>query len=302
MPRGGPEIVPCPPARRGEALALFLGGEPVAGLAETLGESPTDPRLLIALRAGRLEGVVLLQRLAGLGGAVWPPRVRPGWGRAELAGRLVGAAVEGLRAEGARVVQSLVGPGGPRTALADLNRGGLPHVTDLLTLGRLTEPPLDPRPGTPALVWSAFADEPRHAFDAALAATYEGSRDMPELEGLRRLDDLISGQRAAGRFDPALWLLGRLPGEPDAAAVLLLADVPERELVEVVYLGLTPPARGRGLGRATLAQALDRARPLRALLELAVDVRNGPALRLYRDAGFRNLERRAVHLRVLEGP
>ena len=84
-----------------------------------------------------------------------------------------------------------------------------------------------------------------------------------------------------GSFDPALWRLGRLPGDPEAAAILLLAGPADRDAWEVAYLGLTPPARGRGLGRAALAHALDLARPNVSRLELAVDARNHPANRLY---------------------
>ena len=66
---------------------------------------------------------------------------------------------------------------------------------------------------------------------------------------------------------------------------MLLSALPDRDAWEVAYLGLTPPARGRGLGRAALAYALDLARPHTSRLELAVDVRNHPANRLYRAAG-----------------
>jgi mycothiol synthase len=70
----------------------------------------------------------------------------------------------------------------------------------------------------------------------------------------------------------------------------------------VIYLGLTPAARGRGLGRAVLRHALELARAHVPRLELAVDLRNMPAVRLYQAAGFTARDRRAVHLTVLGGP
>ena len=76
--------------------------------------------------------------------------------------------------------------------------------------------------------------------------------------------------------------MGHLPGEPATAAVLLLSEIPDRDAWEVAYLGLTPSARGRGLGRAVLAHALELAAAHVPRLELAVDVRNHPATRLYR--------------------
>ena len=71
--------------------------------------------------------------------------------------------------------------------------------------------------------------------------------------------------------------------------MLLLSDIPDRDVWEVVYLGLTPPARGRGLGRTAIQHALDLAHPHASRLELAVDIRNLPATRLYESVGLRPL-------------
>src|SRR5208337_2696888 len=112
---------------------------------------------------------------------------------------------------------------------------------------------------------------------------YTSSLDMPELEGVRSLADIIEGHRSTGRFVPERWRLGQVPGDPDRAVVLL---------------GLTVSARGCGLGLAAIAHALDLARPHVSRLELAVDTRNLPALRLYESAGFVSFDRRSVHLVV----
>jgi ribosomal protein S18 acetylase RimI-like enzyme len=125
---------------------------------------------------------------------------------------------------------------------------------------------------------------------------------MPELEGIRSLDDILASHRAGGRFVAGRWQVGHVQDEPDSAAVLLLAEIPDRDAWEVAYLGLTPPARGRGLGSAVLAHALGLAAPHVPRLELAVDVRNYPATRLYRMAGFTPFDQRAVHLASLAGP
>jgi ribosomal protein S18 acetylase RimI-like enzyme len=135
-----------------------------------------------------------------------------------------------------------------------------------------------------------------------LQATYAGSLDMPELEGARGLDDILEGYRSAGLFVPERWRLGLIPGEPEAAAVLLLVELPDRDAWEVIYLGLTPAARGRGLGRDVLRHALELAGAHVPRLELAVDCRNAPAMRLYQAAGFTIRDRRAVHLALLAGP
>jgi GNAT superfamily N-acetyltransferase len=137
-------------------------------------------------------------------------------------------------------------------------------------------------------------------FRSVLQATYAGSLDMPELEGVRTLDDIIEGHRAAGRFAAERWWLGRIHGKLDIAAILLMAEVSGRDAWEVIYLGLTPAARGRGLGRSVIQQALELARSHVRWIELAVDLRNTPALRLYEAAGFVARDRRTVHLAIFQ--
>jgi ribosomal protein S18 acetylase RimI-like enzyme len=136
-----------------------------------------------------------------------------------------------------------------------------------------------------------------------LQATYHDSLDMPELESIRSLDDVLASHRAGGRFVAERWQVGRVGGEPETTAVLLLSEIADRGAWEVAYLGLSPPARGRGLGRAVLAHALEMAAAANVpRLELAVDVRNHPATRLYRLAGFTPFDQRAVHLASLTRP
>jgi ribosomal protein S18 acetylase RimI-like enzyme len=252
--------------------------------------------LWIARRRARIIGALLTQPLAGRAAAVWAPEVEVTWGRAATAITLVRAALDDLRARGFRIAQALLDESAPRQASADLVGGGMLHVTDLIYLERPTADPLEVRPGTPALSWRSYAPEDEAGFRAALQATYIDSLDMPELEGIRSLDDIMASHRTGGRFDPSRWRVGAVPGEPDAGAVLLLSALPDHDAGEVAYLGLTPAARGRGLGRAALAHALNLARRHAPRIELAVDLRNEPATRLYRAAGFSPFDRRAVHL------
>ena len=134
-------------------------------------------------------------------------------------------------------------------------------VTELVYLERSTKIPL-PRASdssTVNLSWRTFDLAQEAEFYELLQSTYKSSLDMPELEGMRSLDDIMAGHRATGQFMPEMWQLGQVPGEAEAAAVLLLAEIPQRDAWEIVYLGLTPAARGRGLGRAVLAHALQLA-------------------------------------------
>ena len=82
------------------------------------------------------------------------------------------------------------------------------------------------------------------------------------------------------------------------AGVVLLNDHPDQDAVELVYLGVTPSARGRGLGHRMLQQGLsESAGRGRAVIFLAVDCENSYANSLYRDCGFDELARRQILLR-----
>jgi GNAT superfamily N-acetyltransferase len=243
--------------------------------------------------------------------AFWAPEVVPSLRRGTTASALVRTALADLKARDFRIAQAVLDESASQRGAIDLTEGGIPKVTELLYLERDTkillpdfQPPAHPAPsysgsGTdPPLEWRSFHRVSESEFRSVLRATYVSSLDMPELEGIRSLDDIIEGHRATGRFLPERWQLGQVPGEPEAAAVLLLADSPDRDVWEVVYLGLTLPARGRGLGRVVIRHALELARLHASRLELAVDIRNFPATRLYESTGFVPFDRRSVHLVV----
>ena len=331
-----PRILACPPRARAEALELLYRRVPKALrpylIAEVLDEAERglidfsglwiavrgrtslvtdpvlDPQALPSPGAdatadpplARIIGVILTQPLSPKSAAVWVPEVRPSWRRRATAAALVHAALADLKSRGFRLAQAVLDESVPTQGGHDLARGGLPRVTDLVYMERATRPPIDEH--SKQWEWVPFRDATEADFRAAMQATYRESLDMPELGGTRSLDDIIADHRASFRFEPERWRLGRIPGEPESAAVVLLAEVnaQERKSWEVVYLGLTPSARGRGLGRAAIAHALELAGAHADRLELAVDVRNRPALRLYESSGFTVVDRRVVHLAIFE--
>ena len=306
----GPSTEPvclCPPEWRREALGLLyrrvdrrLRDRAVAdALAEAEVGRIDLSGLWVARRRGRLVGALLTQPLAGRAAAVWAPEVVEGWGRSATARRLLASALDHLRAEGLKIAQALLDDSAPLRAAADLTRGGLPRITTLDYLERDTAIAVEDSTPPAEFAWRPYSPGTESEFRDVLQATYAGSLDMPELEGVRSLDDVIAGHRAAGRFEPSRWLVGRVPGEPEAAAVVLLSEIPDRDAWEVAYLGLTPSARGRGLARYALEHARRMAAPHAHRLELAVDRRNAPAVRLYRTAGFRLFDQRSVHLAIL---
>jgi mycothiol synthase len=323
----GPQIAPCPAEYRGAALEVLYRGIPEALryrlIVEVLDEANRGEIDLSGLwvareHTGRIVGALLTQPLAGKAAAVWAPEVMPSWRRPSLAAGLIKAALADLKTRGFLIAQAVLDESAGFRAARDLKRGGMPPVTELLYLERDTSLALATggseftrrgREDAPCgnrtsatFDWLPFEAALESEFRAVLQATYAGSLDMPELEGTRSLDDILESHRAAGRFVAERWRLGRVPGKPSIASVLLMAEVPGRDAWEVVYLGLTPPARGLGLGHDVLRHAIELAGCHVSRLELAVDCRNIPAARLYQSTGFITRDRRTVHLAILGEP
>ncbi len=144
---------------------------------------------------------------------------------------------------------------------------------------------------------------------ATLERTYVDTLDCPALAGLRRGQDILEGHLHSGQHEPELWTVVRFASGPRAgqpAGVSLFNSSPALDggqgSIELVYLGLVPEARGRGLGSLVLRHAFSllAGRKERAIV-LAVDERNGPALALYRSAGFKPVIRRVAFIRPRRG-
>jgi len=70
--------------------------------------------------------------------------------------------------------------------------------------------------------------------------------------------------------------------------------------MELVYLGLAPEARGRGVGSTMLRQAMQLIlADQKRRFSLAVDSRNEPALRLYYRFGMQHVATRWAMIRDL---
>jgi ribosomal protein S18 acetylase RimI-like enzyme len=275
-----------PPADRDARLVNFL---------RLAASGEIDPQGVFVLRARRgVAGCILAVPVPGAAAILWPPVSLPDQQASEREDLLLQHACAWLRQRGVKVAQALLGPeeahlGGP------LARNGLPHVTDLYYLQHdLRSFPREP---APHLRFSCYDPQHPHEFHATLVQTYEETFDCPEMTGARTIEEVIAGHRAQGEFDAHRWWLARW--EDDPVGVVLTLRVPESGDHEVAYMGLIPRARGRGLGRELLVQALGEARRASApRVLLSVDGRNSPARRLYEQVGFTVLETRAVYLAV----
>lgn len=133
----------------------------------------------------------------------------------------------------------------------------------------------------------------RPLFAQTILASYEDTQDCPGLLGLRSIDDILDGHQAAGVFDPAMWSVLCEGGEP--IAVMLLANLPQRQAVELVYLGVVKSCRKRGLAGRLLNHALAQARQRQACwLMLAVDEHNVAAMTLYKQRRFQTTARKTA--------
>jgi len=131
--------------------------------------------------------------------------------------------------------------------------------------------------------WTPFSPERRGEFAEVFYRTLEGSLDAPELPVCPDAERLMLSFEERGGFEPEDFALLEGPGGPEG--LLLAAAVSGR--FEILYMGLVPEARGRGLGRALVGRAIERAAARGAgRVGVFVDRRNGPAVNIYTAAGF----------------
>jgi ribosomal protein S18 acetylase RimI-like enzyme len=262
-----------------------------------LASGELDPAGLFAARDGHgaVRGAMLVQPLPGALGMAWPPRAEPGCGH--VADALVAAACGWLRSRGVKVCQVFAADD---DGLAPLERHGFRHVTRVVHLRREVGPDRDRCDGPRSLAVQPAADSPADLFTDTLMQTYDGSLDCPELTGTRTAAEVLDGHRPAGGAPTdRLWYLARSAGEPVGVVLFDAGSGPgERELS---YLGLVPSARGRGLGGELVRFAVAHAADGCHALALSVDVRNEPAVRVYRRHGFWEYDRRDVLLAAWPG-
>jgi GNAT superfamily N-acetyltransferase len=168
---------------------------------------------------------------------------------------------------------------------------GFRHLTQLIYLQREVSRGASPTKDRSDVTFVHYTEARDELFQETLDRTYAQSLDCPELTGLRSAAEILAGHRATGEHDPALWSVAMCEQTP--VGVLLLSPIARSEALEVVYTGVTPPARGKGVGDALLARAIQTAtRTSAKQLALAVDERNAPARRLYGRWGFVECARR----------
>ena len=199
--------------------------------------------------------------------------------------------------QGIQLAQMLIDPVDQRTVATYL-RHDFKLMAELVYLQRTlrrAKPPA-PLPGEFRIL--NYSDQTHAAFAAAVLASYEKSLDCPAMNGLRDIEDILAGHKAAGVFDPNDWFL--LLHGSDPVAVLLLGMNHQADGMELVYLGLSPQGRGYGLGNYFMQVAEARVCERKvSKLSLAVDAANAPALKLYYRHGMKQMTRKLALMRML---
>ncbi len=239
---------------------------------------------------GRLIYAVLAIESPGRTAMVYAP-TKPG--RIVPDDLAVGVLATLRRAAGARgvaLLQALLVPGDESQAKL-LQQSGFSFLTELIYMDRGMSPPFPSGGGKGDLGFVTFSDARRALFEQAVEATYVDSLDCPALSGLRKIADVVESHRATGVHDPAGWYVALRGDEP--VGVLLTSRVSNRTALEVVYMGVSPRARGQGVGDRLMALCAARAQQVGVeSITLAVDATNEPARRLYDRWGFEETGRR----------
>jgi len=298
------------PADRHRALSLLLtgaeSGDPQA--VETFLGTARDQRVdldqlwVAEHMSGALTVSLLLVPAAGRTAMVFlSPISRHGIDDASL---LVQACVSHLDGAKTRIVQALLDSWQDQEE-ESLHRAGFERLAHLLYLQRSLDPmpALIGRPDRlvgldPQLQVLKWSDASRPMFERAILASYEQTLDCPGLVGLRTIDDILESHRASGVFTPELWFVLAKAGEP--VGVMLINLSREGTTSELVYLGLAPAWRGKGLGRRLMLNAIElTARRGCHTMLTAVDEGNPAAVRLYESLAFTPNARKLAMLHAL---
>lgn len=213
--------------------------------------------------------------------------------------RLIDHACRGLRTRKVELAQALLDPGDSLGTACFLE-------AKFTLLAQLSYMQRAVRAGDAkvSVDWPAgYAVEPydaakRAEMVALLEASYIDTLDCPGLVGLREAEDILTGHESVGEKDSHEWHVLRQGGT--AVGVVMLNPSRAAETVELVYLGLAPNARGKGLGVKLLRWGIARlAQRKHRGVTLAVDQQNHPAVALYKREGFRVVLERTALIRSL---
>jgi ribosomal protein S18 acetylase RimI-like enzyme len=299
---GGPESAPWTPAH-GHSPEIetrvqgFLDYSKFAGVDITHQVLALEPAPA-PLHADIIAGMCLWVPSPGRTAMIFAPSQSEFPESAAATGAAVAAALEDARAHDIVLIQAMLEPA-DAAGKTVFSEAGLVQLATLTYMER--KPPIHPPPSMlpPDVLLEPYSAATHAQFRQAIAESYHDTLDCPALSGMREVDDVMLGHKAVGPFDPQLWSLITLNGQ--VAGCLLLSEIPARHGLELVYLGIAPFARGRGLGRAMMQRVLAiAARRHFEVATLAVDATNTPAVKLYRRCGYTSVAQRIALVKRLK--
>ncbi len=283
--------------RRGEALSLLLTGRAYAN----------DNVSVEFMDFAAQQGFALDHLWAAYRGRrpIAASLIIPGAGRAAMffvspvmersdapvTTELVKKSCQGQDTASVRIIQALLDPE-QRLEADALHAAGFTTIAQLQYMQCRTQgaspTPHGLGPSTQVVNWTP---QRQGLFAQAILSSYQDTLDCPRLVGMRDIDDIIASHMASGQFVPELWSVVLSHDEP--VAVVLFNRLPEQRALELVYLGVSPAWRRRGVAKKLVGLGLSQAQRHGAgSMILAVDEANTPAKRLYSEMGFVNKARK----------
>lgn len=257
--------------------------------------------LLIALKGDLPVGSALVMIQADGVALVWPPVISCGADDPTVVEDLLMQEIcRRIDAAPVKLSQSLLAVDDEADSRV-LSRHGFAQAAEMYFLAKtLTPSDVATLPRDAAITTETYRSDNADRFERLIEATYQGSLDCPFLTGVRSGRDAIVSHKQSGQFNPDRWHLYQVDGQD--AGVILLNDHPDQDAAELVYVGVAPAARGRGLGRRMLSDGVHSSVELgRAVMFLAVDCENRFANALYSEFDFAELARRRILLRLPSG-
>ncbi len=291
---GSFEIFTPPASRRTEAITAVFGGSRQRAARSIERGGAAEDELLLAVEGpwGDISQAALLTRTAGRTAMLYATSPRTALD-GTCGSALIQRAIAAASRLDARIVQSLVEPE-HNQALSMFLRGGMRAIGTLSYLERPSTTVGEGLVKVPhGVAIRPWMRQERALLEQLLDETYIDSLDCPGLATMRPTAEILDGHLHTGIMHPDLWCILEVDGKP--CGVSLASEIPSANCIELVYFGLAPRARGRGLAGVLLDSACASPRLHGNLsLALACDERNHPAMRLYESRGFSMRVRRTA--------
>ena len=304
---GPHEIEPVSQATLRPALELLYHQLPaeerqlaIGHFQEQLAQGKVSGEFFLVARSGpRIDAVVLAVPHQQGTAFVFPPMIA-GPTAAALTVPLLKNLTERLAPAGFSLGQCVRDVGDRRVGRWLIEAGFREQGRMIVLEHSLAEIPTETAP----LKWSRWQPSDRARFVRTMEQTLVGTLDCPELTGFRTGDELLESHATSGDTGPEMWRLysAENSGRVEDIALLLTTLHTSEKTLEVLYMGVVPGKRGRGIGQTLMNDALRQAGDAGAVrVRLHVSEANLYAMKTYAAAGFLEVGSSMLHLWTASG-